>query len=30
MVAAFQEFAPGTDLGIDSARENEVALGMKE
>jgi hypothetical protein len=29
MFAAFQQFAPGTDLGIDLAREYEMALGMK-
>ena len=29
MVAAFQQFAPGTDLGIDLAREYEMAQGMR-
>ena len=29
MVAAFQQFAPETDLGIDLAREYEMAQGMK-
>jgi hypothetical protein len=29
MVAAFQQFAPGTDLGIDLAREYEAAVAMK-
>jgi tetratricopeptide (TPR) repeat protein len=29
MYAAFQQFAPGTDLGIDLAREYEAAMAMR-
>jgi hypothetical protein len=29
MVAAFQQFAPGTDVGIDLAREYEAAAAMR-
>jgi hypothetical protein len=29
MYAAFQQFAPETDVGIDLAREYEMAQGMK-
>jgi tetratricopeptide (TPR) repeat protein len=30
MIAAFQQFAPGTDLGIDLAREYVMALSMRQ
>ena len=30
MYSAFQQFAPGTDLGIDLAREYQMALALRQ